>query len=116
MDRSSRDSGDQDDGDDASHPQSTGPPPSLDEDSGPTEPTVVANTSLFKWVRRERFPLFAKVTRGRFNHVLSTEKLVALAVLEENKIGELTPEMEEFREMLRSIAVQDQRKYRERLE
>ena len=65
-------------------------------------------------MRRERFPLFAKVTRGRFSHVLSTRKLVALAVLEENKIGELTPEMEEFRDMLRHVAATAGDKYRDR--
>lgn len=100
--------------DSPSEEDTTGPPPAGPDASGPTEPTVLANTSLFRWVRRERFPVFAKVTRGRFGHVMSTGKMVALAVLEENKIGELTPEMEEFRDMLREVAVSGQDKYREK--
>jgi hypothetical protein len=36
---------------------------------------------------------------------MSTGKYVAMAVLEENKIGEMTPDMEEFRDMLKSVAL-----------
>ena len=68
---------------------------------------------------QERFPLYVKVTRGKFHNLLSTRKLVVIAVLEENKIGELTPEMEEFRDMLRAVIQRDEdgeRKYGGRLQ
>ena len=52
---------------------------------------------------RERFPRFVKVTRGRFSQLMSTKKLLVMAVLEENKLGEITPDMEAFRAMLHSV-------------
>jgi hypothetical protein len=36
---------------------------------------------------------------------------VVIAVLEENKIGELTPEMEEFRDMVRSVIERNRDRY-----
>jgi len=59
--------------------------------------------SLHHWVLRERFPRFVKVTRGRFSQLMSTKKLLVMAVLEENKLGEITPDMEAFRTMLHSV-------------
>ena len=53
------------------------------------------------------------MTHGRFSHVLAAGKYLALAVLEENKIGELTPEMEEFRDMLRAVAERNRDRYRQ---
>ncbi len=81
----------------------TGPP----KPASPTAPSTIANSSLYTWVAQERFPLFVKVTRGKFGNLLSTRKLVVIAVLEENKIGELTPEMEEFRDMVRAVIDRD---------
>lgn len=46
------------------------------------------------------------MTRGKFHHLLSVQKYLVLAVLSENKIGELTPEMEEFRDMLAAVSAQ----------
>ena len=45
--------------------------------------------NLQHWILRERFPKFVKVTRGRFQHLMSTKKLLVMAVLEENKLGML---------------------------
>lgn len=59
--------------------------------------------SLHHWLLRERFPRFVKVTRGRFGHLMSTQKLLVMAVLEENKLGEITPDMEAFRGMLHMV-------------
>ena len=69
-------------------------------------PIVVSENiteSLHHWVLRERFPRFVKVTRGRFSQLMSTKKLLVMAVLEENKLGEITPDMEAFRAMLHSV-------------
>ena len=43
------------------------------------------------------------MTRGRFSQLMSTKKLLVMAVLEENKLGEITPDMEAFRTMLHSV-------------
>ena len=78
--------------------------------SEPPTPSVV-NTSLYSWVTRERFPLFAKVTRGRFGKFLATNKYVVIAVVEENKLSEVSEEMLEFKEMVRRIVVNNQDLY-----
>ena len=44
---------------------------------------------------------------------MSTRKYVVMAVLEENKIGELTPEMEEFRYMLKFVVERNKERYRD---
>ena len=62
-----------------------------------------ANSSLATWINKERFPKFVKVTRARFSHLLNTKKLLVMAVLEENKIGHISPEMEEFKAMLMQV-------------
>lgn len=59
--------------------------------------------TLHHWILRERFPKFVKVTRGKFSHLMSTKKLLVMAVLEENRLGELTPDMEAFRSMLHNV-------------
>ena len=51
------------------------------------------------------------MTRGKFGSILSTKKYVVIAVLEENKIGELTPEMEEFRDMVKSVIERNRERY-----
>lgn len=82
------------------------------ESSEVTLEMAAQNTSLYTWVTRERFPLFVKVTRGRFGHLLYTRKLLVMAVLEENKLGELTPDMEAFRAILQSVLQKNTDKYR----
>ena len=81
------------------------------EAASPTPATKVANTSIYSWVVRERFPMFTKVTRGRFGKLMATHKFVVIAVLEENKLEQITPEMEQFREMVRGVVTRNQDKY-----
>ena len=66
------------------------------------------------WISRERFPQFVKVTRGRFSKLMSTKKLLVMAVLQENKIGQLSQqtEMESFRQMLKAVLEANIDKYR----
>ena len=68
--------------------------------------------SLRTWILRERFPKFVKVTRGRFSHLMSTKKLLVMAVVEENKLGELTPDHEAFKSMLSTVLETNIDKYR----
>merc|ERR1712226_664868 len=68
--------------------------------------------SLRTWILRERFPKFVKVTRGRFNHLMSTKKLLVMAVVEENKLGELSPDHEAFKSMLSTVLETNIDKYR----
>ena len=81
------------------------------EEASPTPATTVVNTPLHSWVVRERFPMFTKVTRGKFGKIMATHKYVVIAVLEENKLEQLTPEMEQFREMVKGVVAGNQEKY-----
>jgi len=77
----------------------------------PTAPTSVVNTSLYGWVTAERFPLFVKVTRGKFSNIMATNKFVVIAVLEENKLLEISPEMEDFKDMVKQVIEKNREKY-----
>ena len=81
------------------------------EEASPTPATSVVTTSLYSWVIRERFPMFTKVTRGKFSKIMATRKYVVIAVLEENKLEQITPEMEQFRELVRGVVASNQEKY-----
>jgi len=76
-----------------------------DREVAPPSSSQTNTSSLAEWISRERFPQFVKITRGRFGHLMSTKKLLVMAVLQENKIGQLSPgpEMESFREMLKTV-------------
>jgi len=75
---------------------------SRESDDGETG-TTIDKSPFSAWINRERFPLFVKITRGKFSNILNTKKLIVIAVLEENKLEKITPEMEEFRDMIRTI-------------
>lgn len=49
--------------------------------------------SLKYWINHERFPTMVEITPGNFHQVMKTNKFIVLAVLEEDKIGRLTPNM-----------------------
>jgi len=86
-----------------------------DKDKQEENDAQFANVSaeFSKWVQQERFPQFVKITRGKFNHLLSTRKLLVMAVLEENRIGQLTPDMEEFRGMVKAVQERNIERYRQ---
>lgn len=71
---------------------------------------VDLNASLATWVARERFPFFVKFTHGSLPQLLKTEKLLVIGVLEENLIGKLITKMEEFRDMLKEVALENKDK------
>lgn len=71
------------------------------------------NTTLSHWINRERFPKFVKVTRSKFSHLLHTKKLVVIAVLDENRIGQISPEMEEFKNLLIQVMEKNLDRYRD---
>lgn len=58
---------------------------------------------MYKWINEERFETFPKVTRGNINELLQTKKFLVLAVVEENKLQQITQEMIEFRDMIESV-------------
>lgn len=91
-----------------------------DETLVPAEPVdpelTIENSSLSMWISAERFPIFVKITRGKFGNILSTRKLIVIAVLEENKIEKITPEMDEFRTMIKGIVENNPEKYHERFQ
>ena len=73
-------------------------------------------TGFYHWMQAERFPLFAKVTRGRFSKMLATNKFVVIAVLEENKLGEIEPDQEIFRDLVREVIEQNRERYHDRFQ
>lgn len=73
----------------------------------------VLNKTLHKWVNHERFPSFPKVTRGNLHQLFKTKKNLVLAVVEENQLEEVTPDMIEFRDMIESLIKTKRDKYHE---
>ncbi|EZA51207.1 Protein disulfide-isomerase TMX3 [Ooceraea biroi] len=69
------------------------------------------NETLYKWVNAERFPTFPKVTRGNINQLFLTSKNLVLAVVEENQLEEIAPDMLEFRDMVESVIKDKREKY-----
>lgn len=69
------------------------------------------NETMFKWINSERFPTFPKVTRGNINQLFLTEKNLVLAVVEENAVEDISPDMIEFRDMIESLIKKKRNKY-----
>lgn len=69
------------------------------------------NETLYKWVNAERFPTFPKITRGNINQLFLTNKNLVLAVVEENQLEEIAPDMLEFRDMVESVIKKKREKY-----
>lgn len=49
--------------------------------------------NLKYWVNHERFPTLVQITPGNFHQVMKINKFIVLAVLEEDKLGRLSPSM-----------------------
>lgn len=75
--------------------------------------TEYVNETLYKWVNAERFPTFPKVTRGNINQLFLTNKNLVLAIVEENQLEEVAPDMLEFRDMVESVIKNKRNKYHE---
>lgn len=71
------------------------------------------NETLYKWVNAERFSTFPKVTRGNINQLYLTNKNLVLAVVEENQLEEVAPDMLEFKDMVESVIKSKREKYHE---
>lgn len=69
------------------------------------------NDTLYKWVNEERFETFPKITRGNINEILNTKKYMVLAIVEENKLHQISSEMVEFRDMVESVIRKNRDKY-----
>lgn len=66
---------------------------------------------MYKWINEERFETFPKVTRGNINELLQTKKFLVLAVVEENKLQQISQEMIEFRDMIESVIRRKREKF-----
>lgn len=75
--------------------------------------TGQVNETLYKWVNAERFPTFPKVTRGNINQLFLTNKNLVLAVVEENQLEEVAPDMLKFKNMVESVIKTKRNKYHE---
>ncbi|XP_043287811.1 protein disulfide-isomerase TMX3 isoform X2 [Venturia canescens] len=74
---------------------------------------VKLNETIYKWINAERFATFPKVTRGNINQLFLTKKNLVLAVVEENAVEDVAPDMLEFRDMVESIIKEKRDKYHE---
>ncbi|XP_034947121.1 protein disulfide-isomerase TMX3 [Chelonus insularis] len=71
------------------------------------------NKTLHSWVNAERFPTFPKVTHGNIHQLFKTNKNLVLAVVEENAVEDVSPDMLEFRDMVESVIKRKRDKYHE---
>ena len=71
------------------------------------------NKTLYEWVNSERFSTFPKVTPGNINQLYLTNKNLVLAVVEENPLEEVSPDMLEFKDMVESVIKRKRQKYHE---
>ncbi|KAJ8951275.1 hypothetical protein NQ318_008178 [Aromia moschata] len=69
------------------------------------------NSSMYKWINEERFDTFPKITKGNINEIIKTNKYIVIAVVEENKLQQIPPEMLEFRETVESLIRRKKDKY-----
>lgn len=69
------------------------------------------NASLHRWINEERFPLFPKVTKYNINQLMHTRKYLVLAVVAENKLGEIETEEIEFRSMVENVIIAHRNEY-----
>ncbi|KAL7291385.1 protein disulfide-isomerase TMX3 [Trichogramma pretiosum] len=69
------------------------------------------NETIYKWVNAERFPTFPKVTQGNIYQLYLTGKNLVLAVVEENPLEEVSPDMLEFKDMVESVIKRKRQKY-----
>ncbi|KAF5303971.1 hypothetical protein FQA39_LY01756 [Lamprigera yunnana] len=69
------------------------------------------NSTLYTWINEERFETFPKITRGNIHEILHTKKYVVLAIVEENRLQQITPGMLEFRDMVESVIRKNREKY-----
>jgi len=67
--------------------------------------------SLSEWVIRERFPTFMRITRANFQELTGTNKYIVVAVVDEDKLGRLTPEMATFKSLVESIILRNKDVY-----
>ncbi len=72
----------------------------------PGQPSIKTSesdfTSLKQFFKSNRFPWFPKVSRYDFHHLMETGKLIAMGVVEEDKLGRIV-QGEEFLELLKSV-------------
>uniref|UniRef100_A0A6V7M8C1 Thioredoxin domain-containing protein n=1 Tax=Bracon brevicornis TaxID=1563983 RepID=A0A6V7M8C1_9HYME len=69
------------------------------------------NETMYNWVNKERFQTFPKVTWGNINQLFLTGKNLVLAVVEENAVEDVAPDMLEFRDMVESVIKKKRAKY-----
>lgn len=74
------------------------------------------NDSLGKWVNEERFLAFPQVTRTTIYQISQTRKYLVLAVVDQNKLGEITSHELEFRDMIETVARQNYDRYHPRFQ
>ncbi|XP_076041634.1 protein disulfide-isomerase TMX3-like isoform X2 [Oratosquilla oratoria] len=71
------------------------------------------NETLADWIVHERFPLFSKITHGNMQHLWKMRKVLIMAVVEEHRVGVITTDESEFKDMVESVIRTNRDKYHE---
>lgn len=61
------------------------------------------NETLDKWINTERFGFFPKITRSNINELMDTGKYIAIVVVAENKLNEITQTEKDFKDMVEGL-------------
>lgn len=61
------------------------------------------NATLDKWINAERFGFFPKISRSNINEMMDTGKYIAIVVVAENKLNEITQTERDFKDMVEGI-------------
>lgn len=61
------------------------------------------NETLDKWINTERFGFFPKITRSNINELMDTGKYIAIVVVAENKLNEITQTERDFKDMVEGL-------------
>lgn len=61
------------------------------------------NNTLDKWINRERFGFFPRISRANINELMDLEKYIVIAIVSENKLNEITQTERDFKDMMENI-------------
>ncbi|XP_050299858.1 protein disulfide-isomerase TMX3 [Anthonomus grandis grandis] len=60
-------------------------------------------SELYKWINVERFSTFPRISAENIKEVMQTEKYLVLAIVDENKVNHIPPDMIEFRNKVETL-------------
>ncbi|CAG0919604.1 unnamed protein product [Notodromas monacha] len=74
------------------------------------------NETVQQWILAEQFEDFVRITYGNLPLLLKTGKILVLVVVDEDKVGTLTHEMDTFKRDLEAVMRKNQEEFREKVQ